>query len=24
VQQVWEHFLWEQFDPYVREQYQLR
>lgn len=24
VEQVWEHFLREQFDPYIREQYRLR
>ena len=24
VRQVWEHFLWEQFNPYIRENYQLR
>jgi hypothetical protein len=24
VQQVWEHFLWEQFNPYIREQHQYR
>jgi hypothetical protein len=24
VEQVWEHFLWEQFNPYIGEQYQLR